>query len=540
MSASTDQSPNVQELFKTTVELEKELRAVLRQKSSFHDECVILRSRIKTLYEQIVFLDYEFASIKEVEMNLWKTVFYKVIEDYRRKLRQISGERTKSSELKRVKNSFRSFLQEAAGFYVFFKQRLASEFQLRLPQTLLNKALLFDIQPERLLPEKLGRKALFSYQQCLIYLGDLARYREMYADRQQKNWSAAIEYYNEALALAPTNGNPHNQLAVVSSYLGDELGTIYHYYRSLVTLQPFLTAKENIDLLFQRSKKMYESSPKANEDLEGVSNGAERSSKKTNAANQAAVKEFIKEYIHLHGILHMRADVNSFPTFKDSVISKYRELLGNRSFEANQILQITLINIAALYVFRHYKSSSEAKEKGSSSATLQASRKGVLERHLYLLIIEMFQVMLEVGCNVFDSIAAKQAEKQATRDRPEFPACVKRMLPATRVTLQWILSNLDLYQPSSTQTRRTAAEQDTIHAFWKSFASFMNHLQVKFGTIATNHFALLKEDFEIQGFIAIKPEADSEDSLLVRPKVRSAKRNQIQSVVHDPRHQSTS
>ncbi|KAK9766895.1 hypothetical protein K7432_003684 [Basidiobolus ranarum] len=532
MDPSLEQTFSVQDLYKTTVELDKELRNVLRQKNPFHDEAVILRSRIKTLYEQIVFMDYEFATLKEVEINLWKTVFYKVIEDYRRKLRHISSERTKSSELKRVKNSFRSFLQEAAGFYVSFKQKLATDFQLCLPQTFLNKALLFDIQPESLVAEKTRSKALFSYQQSLIYLGDLARYREMYTDRQQKNWSAAIEYYNEALALVPTNGNPHNQLAVVSSYCGDELGTIYHYYRSLVTSQPFLTAKENIDLLFQRSKKIYDSSPKSSDD--GASNGVERSSlRKGNKVDEGAVKGFIKEYIYLHGILHMRADLNSFPAFKDSVISKFRELLDSRSFDADQILEITLINIAALHVFRHYKNNSE--DKNTSSTTLQASRNGVLERHLYLLIIEMFQVMMDVGSNVFEVIATKQAEIESSRDRPEFPACVKRILPSARVNVQWIMKNLNLYQLSSTQVRRTAAERDTIRSFWQSFVTFMNHLQVKFGGTVVNQIASMKEDFEIQGFIAIKPEIDISNCSLVRPKLDSQSETKLRAVsmIHD-------
>lgn len=49
-----------------------------------------LTNRLRDIYEKIIFLDYEFAQSKEVEQNLWKYVYYKVIEDFRKKIRAVS------------------------------------------------------------------------------------------------------------------------------------------------------------------------------------------------------------------------------------------------------------------------------------------------------------------------------------------------------------------------------------------------------------------------------------------------------------------
>ena len=50
----------------------------------------ILHLRLRDTYEKIIFLDYELAQSKEVEQNLWKYVYYKVIEDFRKKIRAVS------------------------------------------------------------------------------------------------------------------------------------------------------------------------------------------------------------------------------------------------------------------------------------------------------------------------------------------------------------------------------------------------------------------------------------------------------------------
>lgn len=130
------------------------------------------------------------------------------------------------------------------------------------------------------------KKGLVSCHRCLIYLGDLARYKGMYGegDSINREFTAASSYYLQAASLWPSSGNPHHQvfgiassivffivalclvhsyhnlfwcicsyqLALLASYSGDELVAIYRYFRSLAVDSPFTTARENLIVAFEK------------------------------------------------------------------------------------------------------------------------------------------------------------------------------------------------------------------------------------------------------------------------------------------------
>ena len=57
--------------------------------------------------------------------------------------------------------------------------------------------------------------------------------------------------------VLPRSGNPHNQLAVMAFWSGDELKAAYHYARSLCVRAPFTTAHENLLQLLQNNRTRY-------------------------------------------------------------------------------------------------------------------------------------------------------------------------------------------------------------------------------------------------------------------------------------------
>lgn len=75
---------------------------------------------------------------------------------------------------------------------------------------------------------------LRSLNRSLTCLGDLARYRELHNNSKTKDWTAAREYYERAVALLPSCGHPHSQLAVLATYARAECVSVYHYCRSLL------------------------------------------------------------------------------------------------------------------------------------------------------------------------------------------------------------------------------------------------------------------------------------------------------------------
>lgn len=120
---------------------------------------------------------------------------------------------------------------------------------------------------------------------CMVYLGDVARYRQLHSPspgRQAANapdgisrsapparseamsklrlfgghhpgkWQHASMCYERALLLYPFAGAAHNQLAVLAAYGGDRARAMMHYVCALASTRPFDVARENLLSLASR------------------------------------------------------------------------------------------------------------------------------------------------------------------------------------------------------------------------------------------------------------------------------------------------
>jgi hypothetical protein len=98
--------------------------------------------------------------------------------------------------------------------------------------------------------------ATVAVSRCLLYLGDLSRYASLHTPgpASAKDWGASAGYYAAAARLFPGGGNPHNQLAVLATYTGDELCAAYRYARAQACATPFATARENMGLLLDQAR----------------------------------------------------------------------------------------------------------------------------------------------------------------------------------------------------------------------------------------------------------------------------------------------
>jgi hypothetical protein len=204
-----------QEQYQNVLQLEKELRKTLRKRSLFSDEVCQCCQALRFAYENLIFSNHHLAQTVDTHQSLWKNVFYRCIEEYRNRIRKYlnlvrqvgDDDRGEAEEqMRQTTASFRSFLSEATGFYSRLVRRLRSEF---------------------------GETEVSNYKischRCLIYLGDIARYSAQYTEgvSNKKDWSNAAAYYLQASALLPTSGNPHNQLAVLATYMENHLLALY-------------------------------------------------------------------------------------------------------------------------------------------------------------------------------------------------------------------------------------------------------------------------------------------------------------------------
>lgn len=216
--------------------------------------------------------------------------------------------------LRKLMTRFRSFLSAEENFWSDLVLRLARTFDLTAAAKAISALSLSATDPAELasskkaagsrgslvlsdspvpedVPEEIKDKKLLFLQKSLISLGDLARYREQYNEgggrsRQgheaqaargnkkggppnlqvprPRNYTKASECYRQAKLLLPDEGNPSNQLAILSLYGGDSFAAVMHYYRALCVKRAFPTSRENLHKTLQ---KVYDAYRKTSEVL---------------------------------------------------------------------------------------------------------------------------------------------------------------------------------------------------------------------------------------------------------------------------------
>ncbi|KAG7383518.1 hypothetical protein PHYPSEUDO_003611 [Phytophthora pseudosyringae] len=272
--------------------LDKQLRDLLHANPPNAQDTNALRRRLMAAATRLADAQPAFAASKEVEQALWKPCFYRRIEDFRRRIRKYAAaaqaDRNVREHFARVSSEFQQFLTEAAGFYAHLRDVFASWLQRAAEDGAEAAAV---------------ARCRQSLHRCYVFLGDLARYRELHSQKAKKNFAGAEALYHRALAVLPENGNPHNQLAVLATYVEAETVAVYRYCRSLLTSQPFTTAEENLALLFERSRQRPLAAP--------ITFTSSSPSSKEKSA-------FLKSYLHrltrMHGILFALSSPLGSPT----------------------------------------------------------------------------------------------------------------------------------------------------------------------------------------------------------------------------------
>ena len=231
---------------------------------------------------------------KSIDGMLWKLCYHKQIEQYRLGIKQIvsaientplskaedSSVQVKIDKAKRklfkLREGLKLFLIEAILFYQEFMQQLEQKHNLREKNYLSN---IYD---------------------CLLYLGDLSRYQQLYSDDGEHSYSEAVRYYERASLLVPSSGNAHNQLAVLATYSEQDCVAVYHYCRSVLVKEPMYIGYTNLNIIFEKQSKLFEEL-KANNLLNStVMIG--KSSKKDEAMIRKQ-KQFFVCFIKLHAII---------------------------------------------------------------------------------------------------------------------------------------------------------------------------------------------------------------------------------------------
>ncbi|KAH6818710.1 Telomerase activating protein Est1 [Perilla frutescens var. frutescens] len=535
MENDNESSPRelVQHLWDKNVELEKNRRKAAQARIPSDPNTW---QHMRENYEAIVLEDHAFSEQHDVEYAMWQ-LHYRRIEELRALFNAAlasagstasqngkSPVRSGLDRLTKIRSQFKTFLSEATGFYHDLMLKIRAKYGLPLE---------YFSDDNQIPLSKDGnessevKKGLISCHRCLIYLGDLARYKGLYGegDSKARDFEAASTYYMQASSLCPSNGNPHHQLAILAGYLNDELVSIYRYFRSLAVDNPFITARDNLIIAFEKNRQNYTQLVTDGKSVKekklpsripgkGRGKGATRPSNKDIRVATTAVKEmasnnvellraFITRFIRLNGILFTRTSLEIFPEVLSTVKNDLLELLPSGPDEDLNFgsdvaeCRLAVVRMIAILIFTVHNVSKES-ENQSYADILQRS---VLLQNALTGTFEFVGCMLE-RCKLLNDPSSSY------------------LLPGIMVFIEWLACCPDVAVGSELEDKQMNART----YFWNNCISLLNKLlsngsifgneheeemcffnMSKYDENETANRLALSEDFELRGFLPLLP-----------------------------------
>lgn len=488
--------------------LEKKVRVEAQSKSIYDPELKALRLELRNVCEKAILSEVLAGQdTSKLEAVLWRVVFYKVIEEHRRKLSSAQG----GGAREKTRNAFLLFLTEAEEFY----SHLASS--------------IF----------KGCNEPVASIARCLVFMGDLRRY-SIKADAKASplDWEPARIRYSQASFLDPNSGNAYNQLAVLASYTGqEELVSSYYYIRALAVKEPFPAAHGNLMNIFDSTRKQETADGRTQKKRSSGSVGKHRGSRPTSDV----LRELQIQATCMLSILYTQVDLDACSTYLETVLSIVDDVLvrmkqhalgggggGDRrrrdtihnywGAKPGQPDVLFCLSVSALYCVDKLYSSSEVDRK-LSPAALRVARK-----HGASLILSLTSRLAAVACQL------KLSSSPRARHSP--------FLLSLSVLLQWLATSA----PTTILITKRESEDVTAQriVFWKRLTQLHGTLSTHFvegadavgnGEPALKEEYALKEDYLLSGFGGVQ-QLTTPSQIPLEPEILNVDSTTIPSAPH--------
>lgn len=445
---------------------------------------------------------------------------------------------------------FRSFLRTEDAFWKSLINRLIDHYHIDAargclkslkifkdslvieePQPNLNRLENSSRNPRELPQDPPTLPPILLVHKALICFGDLIRYGELYArtarnpvipstdrtrDQPSKNslvepdWSRSLECYNQARLLVPTNGNPSNQLAILSLYLSDVLSSAYHHYRALCVKVPFPTARQNLGMTY--SKALAKLSPVHQpRQLDSHSPGPVPCDLDLNG--QYPISPFKSRFVTLHAMLFTQ----SFDLFTDlnvKLCDEFLQYLKQRILSPELILKMTVTCMAAIWHVRTARGREGTQscqdvfpDPRESTAVHPYTTEVNATIHFLRFSSVLMTVMREELDSIRDSIDLVDLSQNIS-------AVLRRILPAMRILSKWVLAGhfghigrikhrLERVNQTDLQSRLVTAEADFWIQYHQSILLVKQHFPID-KLPSLDESVKLEEDIELIGFLPIE------------------------------------
>ncbi|KAJ7332335.1 hypothetical protein JRQ81_014515, partial [Phrynocephalus forsythii] len=336
------------------------------------------------------------------------------------------------------------FLEAASGFYTQLLQELCTVFNVDLPCRVKSSQLGIISNKQThtsAIVKPQSSSCSYICQHCLVHLGDIARYRNQ--------TSQAESYYRHAAQLVPSNGQPYNQLAILASSKGDHLTTIFYYCRSIAVKFPFPAASTNLQKALSKA-------------LES------RDEVKT----QWGVSDFIKAFIKFHGHVYLSKNLEKLNPLREKLEEQFKRLLFQKNFNSQQLVHIAVINLFQLHHLRDFSNETEQHSYSQD------------EQLCWTQLLALFTSFLGILC------------KCPLQNDFQEESWVSYPLPALKVSMDWLKLRPSVFQEPAVDERQY---------IWPWMISLLNSFQPHEEDLSCHNTTPLPEEFELQGFLALRP-----------------------------------
>ncbi|XP_058126851.1 telomerase-binding protein EST1A [Anopheles ziemanni] len=479
-----------------------------------------LRQELQRLLQTFLLQEMRFAQDVNLEHHFWRLLYYNVVEQLRKLLNDAPNAEEKDFLQK-------SALEVVENGVAYFEQLLG----------LLERTYGFNLEQfvgVNAASNVKGLKytlALVSAQKICLFLGDLARYREQISEGN--NFRKSKQWYVKAQQIQPKHGRPYNQLALLSVYAKRKIDAVYFYMRSLMSSNPFESARESLMDLFNETKKKYESNQRKREDKlrarlkekerrfdgnlrretwihpEGgsrvhrtapldplVGGPAGDSSDAEELRGLCSIelnKRFIISFLHVLGKLITKTGMESFSQCVLQMLLEFRALMQYTpiAVTSHRLLQLMSLNMFAIEMMKHKENAPPAASPpGRSEMQECALVAGFL---MFGILLERLVQLIRGAMDASSELAGGGTASAA--NKLILPEDAKAILPSIKVWCDWMMYHTETWNPPPCCSDYKIGNSSA-HDPWSSFAELISILK----NLDTNREILSleqKEDYEL-------------------------------------------
>uniref|UniRef100_A0A1E1X4F2 Putative nonsense-mediated mrna decay protein n=1 Tax=Amblyomma aureolatum TaxID=187763 RepID=A0A1E1X4F2_9ACAR len=488
------------------------------------------RWKLQLRYENVILADPRHCAERNVESNLWKSAFYHGIETFRR----IMDECPDFQE--EAKMQLLNLVDEGTIFYENLLDKFQETYGFSLNQFLepeLCGSLGTGSSPSsggtgaaggRSLPDSV-RLVLISVQKIYICLGDLARYREQAMGTT--NYGKARSWYLKAQQIAPKNGRPYNQLAILALYARRKLDAVYYYMRSLAASNPFLTARESLLALFDDARKKYEHLERKRLEEEGTNqqpvlespwdeerleiwirpDGSSSHRSSCRHADQASReleqlvqlstidlnKRYILSFLHVHGKLFTKVGMETFPETARRMLMEFRCLLQRTPAAITHTRHLQLL---AINMFTVANTSLKV-------CNLDPDCRSLLQEQSLQVVLAHVAIMLERATQLLQqgsSSSSPSSTPGSSSPRVSLSDDLADLLPALKVWTDWMSCQKRLWMPPPSPCEYNTSVKGNV---WTMLADLLTVLR----KLNLNDLTFYKEPAEERELVTLPEDA---------------------------------